>query len=293
MNAVNEGHIFRFLTKPCPPEVLAKSLTAGVQQYRLIVAEKELLEKTLSGSVQVLIEILSLVNPTAFSRATRVRRLVGQIATELKAENGWQVELASMLSQVGCVTIPEETLSKVYRGLTLSAEESRMIQGHPRVGRDLIARIPRLESVAEIIGYQDKHYDGSGPPRDGKTGSDIPLGARILKLAFDFDKLVIQGMNEGEAVDEIQRRAGSYDPQAIEALRTLVRKTTNNEVKSVKVEDLSLNAVLAEDVVSTKGLLLVAKGQEVTAHLKERLTNFTCQGVINHLVKILVPVKLG
>ncbi|MFH1417727.1 MAG: response regulator, partial [Planctomycetota bacterium] len=47
MDAVNEGSIFRFLTKPCPPEHLAKALTAGIEQYRLITAEKELLGKTL------------------------------------------------------------------------------------------------------------------------------------------------------------------------------------------------------------------------------------------------------
>src|SRR5829696_4359 len=49
IEAVNEGNIFRFLTKPCPPETLAKALSAGLQQYWLVVAEKELLEKTLSG----------------------------------------------------------------------------------------------------------------------------------------------------------------------------------------------------------------------------------------------------
>jgi DNA-binding NtrC family response regulator len=49
IEAVNEGHIFRFLTKPCHPEALAKALTAGIAQYRLLTAEKELTEKGILG----------------------------------------------------------------------------------------------------------------------------------------------------------------------------------------------------------------------------------------------------
>ena len=65
-NAVNEGAIFRFLTKPCEKEVLAKALTAALIQHRLVIAEKGLLEKTLRGSVKVLTDVLSLVNPAGF-----------------------------------------------------------------------------------------------------------------------------------------------------------------------------------------------------------------------------------
>jgi DNA-binding NtrC family response regulator len=60
MNAVNEGHIFRFLTKPCESDVLKKTLTTCLVQYRLITAEKELLENTLMGAIKVLTDVLSL-----------------------------------------------------------------------------------------------------------------------------------------------------------------------------------------------------------------------------------------
>jgi DNA-binding NtrC family response regulator len=62
IDAINEGNIFRFLIKPCAHEVMAKTLTAALVQYRLVTAEKQLLEQTLSGSIQVLTEVLSLVN---------------------------------------------------------------------------------------------------------------------------------------------------------------------------------------------------------------------------------------
>ncbi len=291
MEAVNEGNIFRFLTKPCSPETMAKALRDGLQQYWLVVAEKELLEKTLSGSIQILTEVLSLVNPTAFGRALRVRRLAGQLAAALKIENPWQVEIAAMLSQIGCMTIPEATLLKAYRGHSLTAEELKIMQAHPQVGHDLINRIPRLEPVAEIIAYQEKLYNEVRTSDEKRFGQKIPLGARILKLALDFDKLLESSIGHSGALKEIHRRSNWYDPVAVEALEAIMADETHYELKSVKVHELIPNMILAEDIISIKGLLLIPNGQEVTQSLCLRLKNFYEGGAITESVKVIVPVK--
>ena len=96
IEAINEGSIFRFLNKPCTKEIMAKTLTAALVQYRLVTAEKQLLEQTLSGSIQVLTEVLSLVNPAAFGRAERARRYIHHIVTSMKLANVWQYEVAAM-----------------------------------------------------------------------------------------------------------------------------------------------------------------------------------------------------
>jgi DNA-binding NtrC family response regulator len=72
IDAVNEGHLFRFLEKPCPNETMGRVLTAALEQYRLERSERDLLEKTLQGSVKVLTDVLGLVNPEAFSTASRI-----------------------------------------------------------------------------------------------------------------------------------------------------------------------------------------------------------------------------
>ena len=81
--AVNQGNIFQFLTKPCPVDTLTRALNSAVEQHRLITAERELLEQTLRGSIAVLSEILSLVNPLAFGRAQRIRRYLVHTAAKL------------------------------------------------------------------------------------------------------------------------------------------------------------------------------------------------------------------
>lgn len=293
IEAVNEGNIFRFLTKPCPPEALAKALKAGLQQYRLVMAEKELLEKTLSSSIQVLTEILSLINPTAFSRASRVRRLVRELAAKLQIEQAWQTEIAAMLSQIGCITLPEEILVKVYRGASLTPDELRLMQSHPQTGQNLIKHIPRLEPVAEIIAYQEKCFNGVGLPHDGKRGLEIPLGARILKLALDFDKLLEGKINHLEALKEIQRRGDWYDPSVVEALKVIVTEGMTYETRAVHAHELALGMILAEDVVTKAGLLLIASGQDVTSSLYLRVQNYAERGMITDSIKVLIPVIKG
>ena len=83
--AVNEGRIFRFLNKPCTPEDLGHALTAGLEQYRLITAEKELLEKTLGGTIKMLMEILATVDPDLFGRAQALRLNMRALADALGA----------------------------------------------------------------------------------------------------------------------------------------------------------------------------------------------------------------
>lgn len=289
MNAVNEGNIFRFLTKPCPPDELANALWAGLEQHNLIIAEKILLEQTLKGAVKVLSDVLSLVNPTAFGRASRVRRLVRQLCSEMKMTLSWTIELGSMLSQIGCVILPEKTLSKVFEGKRLLQEEQRMYFAHPLVGRDLISKIPRLKEVAEIITYQEKHYNGRGIPNDSVNGKEIPMGARLLKVALDFDTLYTTGLSKLDAVNEMMAREGWYDQDILKALRKTLDMEISYTVQKVKIAQMNTHMILAEDVRGTSGTLLIANGQEVTKSLLLRLKNFAITAGVAEPIKVFVP----
>jgi len=293
IDAVNRGHIFRFLTKPCPTELLAMSLNAGIEQYGLVTAEKELLAGTLSGSVQMLTDLLAMVHPAAFSRASRVKQLAGRIATALNVEDAWQVEVAAMLSHVGCLTVPEDTLAKFLRGQSLTSAEASMIDAHPKVGRDLVSRIPRLESVAEIIGYQEKRFNGEGPPKDSKGGEDIPKGARILKVALDFDRLLARREKSAEAYAEMERRADEYDPAVLGTLRAALKDEIKYQARTVGIEELATHMVMAQDIVSKGGFPMMSEGQEVTPYLLERLRNLEAKSVIQGPFKVQVPVNFG
>jgi response regulator RpfG family c-di-GMP phosphodiesterase len=290
LEAVNEGHIFRFMTKPCPAEHFAKALEAGLAQYRLIVAERELLSKTLSGSVKMLTDVLSLVSPIAFGRASRIRGLTRQIAQALGANELWMIEIAAMLSQVGCVAFADDTLARVYRGEELSRSEAEQFAVHPLVGRDLLKNIPRLEGVAEIIAYQEKRFDGEGPPPEDRCGKAIPLGSRILKVALDFDSLASAGSVHAMAVAELKNRAGWYDPDVVAALRKTLNVTQKYIIREVKVQQLVDGMVLASDVKTVQGTLLCAKSQEINPAMRARLKNYVCNLGIQGPLKVFMPL---
>ena len=91
ISAVNEAQIFRFLTKPCPPDQLRSAIEAGVIQHRLMIAEKVLLQETLIGCIKALIDILAITNPVAFGRSTRVKRLATELAASIGKAGFWQL----------------------------------------------------------------------------------------------------------------------------------------------------------------------------------------------------------
>src|SRR3984957_2922022 len=149
--AVNEGQIFRFLTKPCATETLRAAIDAGVMQHRLVTAERVLLQETLVGCIKALVDILAITNPVAFGRATRLRRLSVELAGALEIKGFWQLEAAAMLSQIGFISLPTELVEKLYYGKRLTPEEKILAEGAPQVAQNLLGRIPRMEPVLEIL----------------------------------------------------------------------------------------------------------------------------------------------
>ncbi|MFQ5706185.1 MAG: HD domain-containing phosphohydrolase [bacterium] len=289
---VNRGYIFRFLTKPCPNEIITKALDDAVKQYRLIISERELLEKTLQGSVKVLADILSIVSPDAFSRSTRIRKVARQTAKRLNMSDLWEIELAALLSQIGCVTIPGDILRKKYQGQALSVSEREMFLSHVQVGDELIANIPRLEKIAEAISYQEKRFDGGGPPKDFKKGREIPLISRILKVVLDFDTLVAAGRNATEALDELQTQSEWYDPDVLAALSAEVLSVKQGfVVRTVTTQELKRGMILAADVRTNLGVLLVPKGHEISELQRIRLMNFAQNGHVKEPIKVLELIQ--
>ncbi|NOZ08752.1 MAG: response regulator, partial [FCB group bacterium] len=149
IDAINKGEAFRFLTKPCFGFALQNEIDAGVELYRLRVSEKELLEKTLAGSIGILTEMLAIVNPQAFGRTQSIKKIVVQLADTLDLQKKWQYKIAAMLSMIGFITVPQDTLEKFYNGEELSREEDKIIEEHSKIAVRLVSKIPRLNGIAK------------------------------------------------------------------------------------------------------------------------------------------------
>ena len=280
IRVVNEGNIFRFLTKPCPQDLLSTALRDALAQHQLINAEKELLNKTLGGSIKLLTDILSAVDPQSFGRAQLLRDTVASIADKLKLENAWELHLAIMLAPLGYITVPPATLLKARAGGPLTEAETRMLTAIHETAARLLANIPRLEGVARIVRYQQKDFNGAGYPPDTTSGDAIPEGARLLRILLDMIQLQSKGCSQAQALSQMREREGAYDPGLLAAVRAGLAGAGRpalaapRESIAVAPGNLAPGMVLRSNVKTKDGMLVLSAGHQLTCLTLEKLRNF-------------------
>jgi response regulator RpfG family c-di-GMP phosphodiesterase len=290
VRAVNDGAIFRFLTKPCEHDALMRALDAAVEQYQLVNAERVLLEETLHGSIKALTEVLAMAHPAAFGRATRLKSLASELAVELDVPDRWQIEIAAMVSQLGCVTLPGVLADRAYRGSALDEREQELVDRLPETSARLLANIPRMDSVARIVAYQDKRYNGQGVPRDRVSGDDIPFGARILKVVGDFDLLEGRGFAGADALAYMRERHGWYDASILNVFIRLRHATgALKRTLDLPLAAVETGMVFVHDVVSDSGTLLIARGITMTPTLAERVQYLPINMRVSGRVRVRDP----
>ena len=296
--AVNHGEVFRFLEKPCAMELLKNTVRDAAELYRIVTAERVLLEQTLHGSVKALIDVLALAQPQAFGRATRVRRLVAELAERVGERDRWPIEIAAMLSQVGCAALPADTIDRYFSNAVLTTNEQAIIDGLPATAERVIARIPRLDSVREILRLQESRYHapvttiGDSPMRV-RSADPVPLGARILKIALDFDLLELHGLSEGDALATMHARTDWYDPKLLAVFAEL-RGTTpqGTALQEMRLSQVRVGMVFATDLRTENGILLVARGQEVSVSMVDRIRHQWDEIAARLTVSMMVPASL-
>ncbi len=265
ISAVNDGHIFRFLCKPCAPAVLRVHLVEAVRQHQLITSERQLLANTLNGAIAMMSDLLALAVPAVFERARQLRGRVAYVASKLVYENAWEYEIAALLAHVGCVTLPVGLVEKVWAGLSISVDERATYDSHPIAAHRLIAAIPRLERVAEVVRRQ----------RDPKPAGDpaIDRGVTLLRAALELDQLLGRHVSLHEAVRILTDHR--HPPPIVAALAAHASEAGGGGgARMVKIADVVVGWVLDKNVTSPSGALLVKAGTVLSPVLIEALHRY-------------------
>ena len=288
--SVNEGSIFQFVTKPCPLDRLRAALAGALKQHELVVTAREILEHTLNGSAAMMAEVLSMVSQLAFGRASRLRGYVQHMVRHLQLENFWEYDLAAILSQIGCIAVPTEILEKVYSAAPLSPQEKAAFLTHPVTGHKLLANIPRLEVVAEIILYQLSSLENIEKLSLAKT---VKCGAQMLLIASRVDETVSRGGTLQTAVQYMTARPTVYQPALVAAITSVEVQTPVMQTRAVAIDDLRTGMTVNEDLCAQSGLLIVAKGQVVSEALIARLQNFRRTAGLKQWVSVLAQASVS
>lgn len=291
IGAVNEGAIFRFITKPCSRVMLAHTLKGAAEQHDLLTSRRVLLEQTLHGSVKALTDVMGMANPLAFGRATRLAKTIGELANAAGIGERWEVEVAAMMSQVGCVALPPHVIEKLQTGEEMSEEEGAMVQRTPQVVDHILSNIPRLEGVRDILRYVQLRFSNEPLAPGEPAGPTIPWGARALKLVGDMDQLEGEGLPHAVVFDTLRGRKGWYDPELLEALASQRESEGHMEIRELPLTQLRPGMVMEQDLFTKAGILFLARGQEVTPSLMEKFKNFaaTLNGI--HSIRVSLGAR--
>jgi response regulator RpfG family c-di-GMP phosphodiesterase len=284
VSAVNTAHIFRFLTKPCPPDQLKAAVEAGVGQYRLVNAERSILKETLIGCIKALVDVLAITNPVAFGRASRVKQLAMEIAERADCRQFWQLEAAALLSQLGYLSLPPELVEKLYYGENMTPDERILASGAPQLATSLLENIPRLEPVIQILVALTWTDEALARLGEGTIG----LGTRILDLVLSYDTLITQGHDVNVALQTLRGRSSRFGERLIEQLAEQVGAgTTATVAREMPLRAVQPGMIIMQDVRTHMGTLLVPRGFEVTKLFLEKLRNFG-PDLLNEVVKVAV-----
>jgi response regulator RpfG family c-di-GMP phosphodiesterase len=187
MRAVNEGQIFRFLSKPCPPDQLLSVCVAAVGRHRLLVAEQRVQEHAQYDALDALTDVLAANLPEAFTRAAERSDGVAALARAAHVGESRAAEIAAKLVGLTDTQMPESAA----------------------------LRLPQLAGVLEIVQSSWRRFDSV------EADGPLPVAARMVRLITDFAELAATGVDHAAAVASLQRSTGVYDPELLETLARL------------------------------------------------------------------------
>jgi len=289
MAAVNEGNVFRMLSKPCPPQTLIKVLSDAVDQYDLICSKRILLDKTLRGSVDALAQSLSTVQPLFFGRAQRIRRLANALAEQLNMLDPWRVDIAAVFSQLAYLSLPAHVSKAVYFREQLSPQVKIMLKELPEETLKIVDLIPGLDEVREILKRIDVH-----PKFEHKDEKGIRLGASIIRFTLDYDYYKDLGHAEALIIKTFESRLENYDQNVVNALNDLLNSNSSNfQMNAIECKNLKEGMILAEDLLLQENMLIASSGADIDRHLLKVIRNYiSCYSEcpFPEKIKVMIPI---
>jgi FixJ family two-component response regulator len=285
IDAINKGQIFSFLSKPCQQDVMQDTLKSAIRQYRLLNTEKDLLQNTVKGSIELLSELLAIVKPRVFSNFNRIKKYIRHMANELGEVDTWDFEVAGMLYGLGYLTLPAELIEKALDPSNeLSHHEKLVLEDIPLISSKMINHIPRLENIAEMVRLSNNvnHWIDKD---EGTERGRVIRGADMINIAIKFDKILESGHNLESAID-LLKDDHELNLELIEKLSN-IQFSHDNDALTVSVDNLSPGMVLLENMITDNQTTLLAKGTELTEELLVRIRLYTQNQKMSRPIKIV------
>ena len=286
VRAVNEGHVFRFLNKPCSAEAVLEAITACVEHSQQMQEQRLLEERVLDGGIRLLTQVLHAVDPHAAQRSENLMAYVRSYyeALDTACQLPRDLELAVSFCSVGLAVIPAGVLHRARSGGELTPAEERMMESASELGGRILSFIPKMEAAGRIVRYQNKGFGGAGHPLDEVAGDDLPFGARLLHVMIDLLRLEAAGAARSDALQQMGALGEEYDPEILKVCRTRWRPSCSKSLvrvrASIPVADLCISDVLGKALHSVSNIFFAPEGTVISKPLMRKIREWERMGML-------------
>lgn len=267
--AVNAWSPFRVLHRPFTAEVLRQTVGHAQQAYERGNAERRVVEETLHGSLEAMAGMLAVVQPAAFGRAARLRRMVTLLAERIGLTDTWDLQTAAMVSQFAAVSLPAELVDRLSCNRPIVMGEAAQVLAALEATLHVLERIPRMARVCEILRAVELLPSGlRGSLRRSPATRDAE---RVLTLVLDFDGLYAEHGSACAALRVMESLIERYHAPYFDAMRELVGAPNAAPLVDLPLSNARIGQIFAADVRAPNGILLIARGQPVTSPLLTKI----------------------
>jgi response regulator RpfG family c-di-GMP phosphodiesterase len=249
-------------------------------------------------SIKVFSNVIEMRGGKLAGHARRVADLARRIAQKmgLPASEVQEIFVAGLLKDIGKVAFSDELLAQPLN--TMNGEQLGQFRKHPLRAEQLLMPLEDLRGAARILRSQLERFDGQGFP-DRLSGFNIPLGARILALASDYDDLqtgmlMQRRLRPDEAIPAIMQARGSrYDPQVVSAFQEIIsgKPTEAPPELELRPEKLLAGMVLSRDLITADGFLLLSAENRLDERTIRQIVDFDASNGNRLVVHVYPPPR--
>lgn len=291
VRAINQGRIFRFLNKPCARDVLQQAVSDALEQHRLLSAERVLLEQTVRGCMQALVDALAMASPASYGQAQRLSGLIEQVGQHCHHDTSWAATMAAMLANLGLVGLRPALQEKVLLDLPLDAQEAQELERGHRRAMALLASIPRIQPVRQLLGLIEPVLAQDVVISTAERERLAPQ-AELIALVRRYVRLEAAGMPVQQAI-ALLRGEHPEAGAAIQALAEVLGPQADlDRLLELSLDLLRPGMVLARAIHTAHGLLLAPAGYQINDSFVERLQD-ACPELRQGRVAVIIPARVS
>ncbi len=261
-----------------------------------VVTANDKLKSNFITTIKIFSSMIEMRGGNLAGHSRRVADLARRIAIKmgLEPKQTQEVFIAALLHDIGKIGFSDELLAMAVT--TMAGDHLGTFRKHPLRAEQLLMPLEDLRGVAAILHSHMERFDGTGFP-DGASGPAIPLGARILALASDYDNLQIGALMQRRVLVEDAKKivydggGRRYDPAVVAAFRAVM---DGDPVElpgglAVRSSQLLPGMVLARDLVTRDGLMLLSAEHVLDLRLIRQVQDFEAKSEVLLAIQVWPP----